>query len=62
MIEAYGMTEAGHQMTSNPLPPAARIEGSVGIPAGADVRIVDAAGAGRRAGSGRRGGDPRRRA
>jgi acyl-CoA synthetase (AMP-forming)/AMP-acid ligase II len=44
MIEAYGMTEAGHQMTSNPLPPAARIEGSVGIPASADIRIVDAAG------------------
>jgi acyl-CoA synthetase (AMP-forming)/AMP-acid ligase II len=44
MIEAYGMTEAGHQMTSNPLPPAARLEGSVGIPAGADVRIVDSAG------------------
>ncbi len=45
MIEAYGMTEAGHQMTSNPLPPAARLPGSVGVPAGAEVRIVDAAGA-----------------
>ena len=44
MVEAYGMTEAGHQMTSNPLPPAARIEGSVGVPTGADIRIVDAAG------------------
>jgi acyl-CoA synthetase (AMP-forming)/AMP-acid ligase II len=32
-------------MTSNPLPPAARVEGSVGIPAGADIRIVDATGA-----------------
>ena len=32
-------------MTSNPLPPAARLPGSVGLPAGADVRIVDAAGA-----------------
>ena len=42
-----------------PAAPAPRIEGSVGIPAGADVRIVDAAGAGRRAGSGGRGGDPR---
>ena len=45
MIEAYGMTENTHQMTSNPLPPAARVPGSVGVPAGADVRIVDAAGA-----------------
>ena len=45
MIEAYGMTEAGHQMTSNPLPPGARLPGSVGVPAGAEIRIVDAAGA-----------------
>ncbi len=45
MIEAYGMTENTHQMTSNPLPPAERLPGSVGVPAGADVRIVDAAGA-----------------
>ncbi|HEU0194123.1 MAG TPA: AMP-binding protein [Gaiellales bacterium] len=44
MIEAYGMTEAGHQMTSNPLPPGARREGSVGVPAGAEVRVVDPAG------------------
>ena len=44
MIEAYGMTEAGHQMTSNPLPPAARLEGSVGISAGAEIRVVDAEG------------------
>ena len=45
MIEAYGMTENTHQMTSNPLPPAPRVPGSVGLAAGADVRIVDAAGA-----------------
>ncbi|HEY3764874.1 MAG TPA: AMP-binding protein, partial [Gaiellales bacterium] len=45
MVEAYGMTEATHQMTSNPLPPAPRIPGSVGVPAGAEVRIVDVAGA-----------------
>src|SRR5262245_48083962 len=30
VIESYGMTEASHQMTSNPLPPAARKPGSVG--------------------------------
>ena len=41
MVEAYGMTEAGHQMTSNPLPPAPRLEGSVGVSAGAEIRIVD---------------------
>src|SRR5581483_3216653 len=30
VLEAYGMTEASHQMASNPLPPAARKPGSVG--------------------------------
>ncbi len=37
VLEAYGMTEAAHQMASNPLPPASRKSGSVGR--GADVRI-----------------------
>jgi acyl-CoA synthetase (AMP-forming)/AMP-acid ligase II len=41
VIEAYGMTEAAHQMTSNPLPPAARKPGSVGLPAGPEVAIID---------------------
>ncbi len=44
VLEAYGMTEASHQMTSNPLPPRPRRPGSVGIPAGAQVRIIDKAG------------------
>jgi acyl-CoA synthetase (AMP-forming)/AMP-acid ligase II len=44
VLEAYGMTEASHQMTSNPLPPRQHRPGSVGIPAGAEVRIVDKAG------------------
>jgi acyl-CoA synthetase (AMP-forming)/AMP-acid ligase II len=44
MLEAYGMTEASHQMTSNPLPPPARIPGSVGVSAGAEVRVVDEGG------------------
>ena len=44
VLEAYGMTEASHQMTSNPLPPLPQRPGSVGIPAGADVRIADEAG------------------
>jgi acyl-CoA synthetase (AMP-forming)/AMP-acid ligase II len=45
VIEAYGMTEAAHQMASNPLPPAARKPGSVGIAAGPEVAIMDAEGA-----------------
>jgi acyl-CoA synthetase (AMP-forming)/AMP-acid ligase II len=44
VIEAYGMTEASHQMTSNPLPPAARFAGSVGIAAGPEVAVMDDAG------------------
>lgn len=41
VIEAYGMTEASHQMTSNALPPGARLAGSVGVAAGVEVAIVD---------------------
>lgn len=41
MIEAYGMTEASHQMASNPLPPRARKPGSVGIAAGPEIGIID---------------------
>lgn len=40
VIEAYSMTEASHQMTSNPLPPGARKVGSVGLPAGAEVAVI----------------------
>lgn len=40
VIEAYGMTEAAHQMTCNPLPPRAQKPGSVGIAAGPLVRIA----------------------
>jgi len=41
VIEAYGMTEASHQMTSNPLPPRRCKPGSVGIPFGLEVAIMD---------------------
>jgi acyl-CoA synthetase (AMP-forming)/AMP-acid ligase II len=41
VIEVYGMTEAAHQMTSNPLPPGTRKPGSVGIAAGPEVGIMD---------------------
>jgi acyl-CoA synthetase (AMP-forming)/AMP-acid ligase II len=43
VIEGYGMTEACHQMASNPLPPRAQKPGSVGIAAGPEVRIADEA-------------------
>ncbi|WP_419933909.1 acyl--CoA ligase [Candidatus Palauibacter sp.] len=44
VVEAYAMTEAAHQMTCNPLPPAARKPGTVGIAAGPEVSIMDEAG------------------
>ena len=40
VIEAYGMTEAAHQMCSNPLPPRAQKPGSVGVAAGPEVAIA----------------------
>ncbi|MGA1288657.1 MAG: acyl--CoA ligase [Rubrivivax sp.] len=40
LIESYGMTEATHQMASNPLPPAVRKPGSVGVAAGPQVAIM----------------------
>ncbi len=44
VIEAYGMTEAAHQMASNPLPPAQRMPGTVGVAAGPEVAVMDAGG------------------
>ena len=44
VIEAYAMTEAAHQMCSNPLPPAARKAGFVGPAAGPEVAIMDGRG------------------
>lgn len=41
VLEAYGMTEASHQMTSNPMPPKQRKPGSVGVPTGVEVEIMD---------------------
>ena len=40
LIESYGMTEAAHQMASNPLPPAVRKPGSVGMAAGPEMAIM----------------------
>ena len=45
LIEAYGMTEATHQMASNPLPPKARKPGTVGLSAGPEVAIMGTDGA-----------------
>jgi acyl-CoA synthetase (AMP-forming)/AMP-acid ligase II/acyl carrier protein len=44
VVEAYGMTEAAHQMASNPLPPQPRKPGSVGRSAGPEIAIMDQAG------------------
>ncbi len=39
LIESYGMTEAAHQMASNPLPPLQRKPGTVGRAAGPEIGI-----------------------
>jgi acyl-CoA synthetase (AMP-forming)/AMP-acid ligase II len=44
VLEAYGMTEAAHQMASNPLPPAERRPGCVGVGTDVDISIMDAEG------------------
>jgi acyl-CoA synthetase (AMP-forming)/AMP-acid ligase II len=41
IVEAYGMTEASHQMTSNPLPPQRAKPGSVGVARGIELAILD---------------------
>lgn len=41
VLEAYGMTEASHQMASNPLPPGDRLPGSVGPGTGVRIGIMD---------------------
>ena len=51
VIESYGMTEAAHQMTSNPLPPRARKPGSVGVAAGPEVAVTGEAGVSARPGA-----------
>ncbi len=41
VIEAYGMTEATHQMCANPLPPAVAKPRSVGVPTGIELAVLD---------------------
>ena len=45
VVEAYGMTEAAHQMAINPLPPGRRKPGSVGLPTGCEIAVLDERGA-----------------
>lgn len=42
LIETMGLTETAAQITSNPMPPAARVLGSPGVPVGDQARIVSA--------------------
>ena len=44
VVEAYGMTEAAHQMAMNPLPPGKRKPGSVGVAAGPEIAVMDDSG------------------
>ena len=44
VLEAYGMTEAAHQMSSNLLPPGDRVPGSVGMGTGVEISIMDEGG------------------
>lgn len=44
VVESYGMTEASHQMASNPVTAGRQKPGSVGLPAGPEMAVVDADG------------------
>jgi acyl-CoA synthetase (AMP-forming)/AMP-acid ligase II len=44
LIETYGLTETASMICSNPLPPAERKLGSVGIAFGSEIRIADGEG------------------
>jgi amino acid adenylation domain-containing protein len=41
VVEAYGMTEASHQMASNPIEQGAQLPGSVGQACGTQIAILD---------------------
>ena len=55
VLEAYGMTEASHQMSSSPLPPGARFPGTVGQATGVEVAIMANENTGELADNGERG-------
>ncbi len=41
VIESYGISEGGSQITTNPMPPEKRKAGSVGLPYGNELLVVD---------------------
>jgi len=41
LVQAYGMTEASHQLATNPLPPDERRPGSVGLATGVGIAVLD---------------------
>lgn len=41
VIESYGLSETGSQVATNPLPPGERKAGSVGLPIGNEIRIIN---------------------
>jgi len=41
VLQAYGMTEASHQIATNPLPPAERKPGTVGPGSNVEIGIID---------------------
>jgi acyl-CoA synthetase (AMP-forming)/AMP-acid ligase II len=41
VVEAYGMTEASHQISSNPLPPDRSVPGTVGIATGTELMVIE---------------------
>ena len=44
VLQAYGLTEAAHQVASNPLPPRPRKPGTVGFATGVEIAIIDETG------------------
>ena len=44
VLEAYGLTEAAHQVASNPLPPRPHKPGTVGFGTGVELAIIDQTG------------------
>lgn len=45
IIESYGITEGCSQITTNPMPPRVRKAGSVGLPVGNRIMVINAEGA-----------------
>lgn len=41
LLQAYGMTEAAHQMATNPLPPGERRVGTAGRSTGVEIALLD---------------------